>query len=129
MLYGYMRRGSGADARQLAALCNAGVKEHRLYEDQDRGREGLEACLEAIGPGDTLLVWQLGRLGRDLRDRIHIADRLAARGAQLRVLSGRAAADGPLMSELLAALAEFERDFYAEVPPPENDGRAQAQAL
>lgn len=128
MLIGYI----GADrakARQRAALRAAGVEDGDIYQGQD----GLDACLRAVGPGDTLAVWRVGQLGRNLRDRVHIVDRLTANGATLRVLAGRRAEDdGPLMSGVFAALAEFERDLdleraKARIRPMDTPERASAR--
>ena len=47
----------------------AGVAEERIYEDRASGRKdhrpGLEACLKALQPGNTFVVWKLDRLGRE----------------------------------------------------------------
>jgi DNA invertase Pin-like site-specific DNA recombinase len=75
VLIGYMRV-SKADGSQVLdlqrdALIAAGIKRSHLYEDQASGkkddRPGLEACLKALREGDTLIVWKLDRLGRNLR--------------------------------------------------------------
>ncbi|MBH3019475.1 recombinase family protein [Serratia ureilytica] len=71
MLIGYMRvsktDGSQTNDLQRDALIAAGVEIAHLYEDQVSGkredRPGLIACLKALRPGDTLLVWKLDRLG------------------------------------------------------------------
>jgi len=74
VLIGYMRV-SKADGSQVLdlqrdALIAAGVPSSRLYEDQASGKQdnrpGLAACLKALREGDTLLVWKLDRLGRNL---------------------------------------------------------------
>lgn len=75
ILIGYMRV-SKADGSQVLdlqkdALLAAGVEERSLYQDQASGtrddRPGLASCLKALRAGDTLIVWKLDRLGRDLR--------------------------------------------------------------
>jgi DNA invertase Pin-like site-specific DNA recombinase len=77
MLIGYMRV-SKADGSQVLdlqrdALAAAGVEPSRLYEDFASGRRddrpGLEACLKSLREGDTLVIWKLDRLGRNLRGR------------------------------------------------------------
>ena len=75
MLVGYMRLskadGSQSTDLQRDALMIAGVKPGSLYEDHASGkmddRPHLAACLKALRKDDTLLVWKLDRLGRDLR--------------------------------------------------------------
>ena len=50
---------------QLDALNKAGCAE--IFTDKASGargsRPGLDACLAALEPGDTLVVWRLDRLG------------------------------------------------------------------
>jgi len=59
---------------QRDALHQAGVE--ILYEDQASGkttaRPELQQCLKALREGDTLIVWRLDRLGRNLQDLIVI---------------------------------------------------------
>ena len=100
MLIGYMRvskaDGSQATDLQRDALVAAGVDPAHLYEDQASGkredRPGLASCLKALRPGDTLVVWKLDRLGRDLRHLINTVLDLTGRGIGLKVLTGHGAA-------------------------------------
>lgn len=128
MLIGYMRvskaDGSQTTHLQWDALVLAGVDPKHLYEDQASGkredRPGLTACLKALREGDTLAVWKLDRLGRDLRRLINTVHDLAARGVGLKVLTGHGAAidttsaAGKLVFGIFAALAEFERELISE---------------
>lgn len=128
MLIGYMRvskaDGSQTTHLQRDALEFVGVDPKHLYEDQASGkredRPGLTACLMALREGDTLAVWKLDRLGRDLRHLIHTVHDLTARGVGLKVLTGHGAAidttsaAGKLVFGIFAALAEFERELISE---------------
>ena len=100
MLVGYMRvskaDGSQSTDLQRDALLAAGVDPDALYEDKASGKKDdrpqLVACLKALRAGDTLVVWKLDRLGRDLRHLVNIVHDLTARGVGLKVLTGQGAA-------------------------------------
>ncbi len=128
MQIGYMRV-SKADGSQVLdlqrdALLASGVKPELLYEDLASGRQddrpGLTACLKALREGDTLVVWKLDRLGRDLRHLVNTVHDLTGRGVGLKVLAGQGAqvntttAQGKLVFGIFAALAEFERELISE---------------
>ena len=128
MLIGYMRvsRADGSQVLDLQrdALIAAGIKPSRLYEDEASGkkddRPGLNACLKSLREGDTLVVWKLDRLGRNLRHLVNTVHDLMERKIGFRVLSGQGAnidtttAGGRLVFGIFAALAEFERDLIRE---------------
>jgi DNA invertase Pin-like site-specific DNA recombinase len=122
-------RVSKADGSQVLdlqhdALLKAAVMEHHFYEDTASGRDdqrpGLTSCLKALREGDTLVVWKLDRLGRNLRHLVNTIHDLTERGVGLKVLSGHGAAidtatpAGKLVFGIFAALAEFERELISE---------------
>ena len=128
MLIGYMRV-SKADGSQVFdlqrdALLAAGVTPALLYQDQASGkrddRPGLEACLKSLRESDTLVVWKLDRLGRNLRHLVNTIHDLMERKIGFRVLTGQGAdidtttASGRLVFGIFAALAEFERELIRE---------------
>ena len=127
-LIGYARvskaDGSQVHDLQRDALIRAGVEADNVYEDSASGkiddRPGLAACLKALRPGDTLVVWKLDRLGRDLRHLVNLVDDLTKRNVGLKVLAGEGAsidtstANGRLVFGIFAALAEFERALIIE---------------
>ncbi|WP_136089874.1 recombinase family protein [Auritidibacter ignavus] len=128
MLVGYARvsktDGSQTTDLQRDALLAAGVDPEQLYEDQASGkaddRPQLAVCLKALRSGDTLIVWKLDRLGRDLRHLVNVVHNLTDRGVGLKVLTGQGAAidtttaSGKLVLGIFAALAEFERELISE---------------
>ncbi|WP_370448891.1 recombinase family protein [Cryobacterium sp. TMT2-15-1] len=128
MLVGYMRvskaDGSQSTNLQRDALLVASVDQANLYEDQASGKKDdrphLAACLKALRPGDTLLVWKLDRLGRDLRHLVNTVHDLTDRGIGLKILMGEGAAidtttaSGKLFFGIFAALAEFKRALISE---------------
>ena len=127
--------GSQTLAPQRDVLITAGVEPDRLYSDLASGRKddrpGLNACLKALQPGNTLVVWTLDRLGRDLKHLVTTVDDLRTRNIGLKVLSGAGAqidtttANGRLFFGIFAALAEFERELISERT---NAGLASARA-
>lgn len=127
-MIGYTRvsKADGSQVHHLQhdALVAAGVDPKRIYKDSISGtrdsRPGLDACLAALAPGDTLVIWKLDRLGRSLRHLVNTVGELTARGIGLKVLTGEGAmidtttTSGRLMFGIFAALAEFERELIVE---------------
>jgi len=80
----------------------------------------MRACLKALQPGNTLVVWKLERLGRDLKHLINTVDDLKKRNVGFKVLTGAGAqidtttANGRLIFGIFAALAEFEAELIRE---------------
>src|SRR5262245_1945152 len=97
MLLGYMRvsKSDGSQSLDLQrdALLAAGVAFDRIYEDLASGRHdarpGLEACLKALRSEDTLIVWKLDRLGRNLRHLVTLVTTLHQRNVGLKVVAGQ----------------------------------------
>ena len=128
MLIGYMRvsktDGSQVLDLQIDALMEAGVVSENMYQDFSSGknddRQGLDSCLKALREGDTLIVWKLDRLGRNLRHLVNTVHDLSSKGIGFRVLTGQGASidtstpQGKLVFGIFAALAEFERDLISE---------------
>src|ERR1019366_7502668 len=91
-LVGYMRvsKADGSQTLDLQqdALDAAGVPERNIYSDTASGkrddRPGLESCLKALRAGDTLVVWKLDRLGRNLCHLVNVVHDLTERNIGLR---------------------------------------------
>lgn len=122
-------RVSKADGSQILdlqrdALIQAGVFSERIYEDLASGRlddrPGLTACLKALQPGNTLVVWKLDRLGRSLKHLVNISEELKIKGIGFKVLTGQGVqidtttSHGKLVFGMFASLAEFERELIIE---------------
>ena len=109
---------------QKDALIKAGVSEERIYSDMASGkrddRPGLTECLKALQPGNTLVIWKLDRLGRDLKNLITIVDELRKSDVGFKVLTGHGSQidtttpNGRFVFGLFASLAEFERELIIE---------------
>ena len=139
MLIGYIRvsKSDGSQTLDLQrdALIESGVDARYIYDDLASGRKdnrpGLNSCLKALQPGNTLVVWKLDRLGRDMKHLVNLVDDLNQKGIGFKVLSGSGAeidtttANGRLIFGIFASLAEFERDLIRERT---NAGLAAARA-
>lgn len=128
MLIGYMRvskvDGSQSFDLQKDALIKIGVDEFNIYEDKASGknddRAGFNAALKSLRKDDTLVVWKVDRLGRNLSHLVAIISDLTDRGINLKILSGQGTAldtttaSGKMVFSIFAALSEFERDLIIE---------------
>ena len=81
-LVGYARVSTGEQdvQLQLDALKKAGCDDDNIFVDKASGarsdRPGLDACIAALEPGDTLLVWRLDRLGRSMSHLVSLVEDL-----------------------------------------------------
>ena len=128
MLLGYVRVSKSDGSQNLDlqqdALKAYGVEEENIYSDYVSGklddRPDLQACLKALRTGDTLVVWKLDRLGRNLQHLISIVDELQNRNIGFKVLTDQGAdidtntANGRLIFSIFASLAEYERELISE---------------
>lgn len=88
------------------------------------GREGLKACLAWLQKGDTLLVWEMWRLGRSVPDVRRICEDLIDRGISIKFVSeglflsaedtGMAKHFSNLVLTVMSACGEFDRAYKAE---------------
>ena len=106
-------------ALQHDALTAAGCD--RIFVDKASGklasRPALDELLEQVGPGDTVVVWRLDRLGRSLRHLLETVAGLEQRGVSFVSLTENidtSTPGGRLVFHLFGALAEFERDLIRE---------------
>jgi DNA invertase Pin-like site-specific DNA recombinase len=115
---------SSQDAQlQLDALVAAGVQKRDVFADVTSGskaaieRRGMKRLLEYAEEGDTVVVWRVDRLGRSLIDVLNTVALLRDRGIQVRSISDGidpATSTGRLMLNMLATLAEYERELIVE---------------
>jgi DNA invertase Pin-like site-specific DNA recombinase len=118
--------GIEAQKRDLeAAGCNKVFAEQVSSVAQ---RDQLEAGIDYLRDGDSLVVTKLDRLARSMRDLLAIVDRIEAKGAGLRILAmnlDTTTATGKLMLNVLGSVAEFERSMMLE---RQREGVAKAKA-
>jgi DNA invertase Pin-like site-specific DNA recombinase len=122
MKIGYARvsRGDHQDLEnQLATLADAGCE--TVFREEasggDADRRQLANAIAALSPGDVLVVWKLDRLSRSLRDLLFTLEKITAAGAGFCSLTeaiDTTTAPGRLMTQMLGAVAEFEREMIRE---------------
>ena len=132
MKVGYARTSSleqqaGLDA-QFRDLKVAGCE--KIFSEQVSAigkRQQLEAAIDFIREGDTLVVTKLDRLARSTQHLLEIAERVQAKGADLCILNlgDTSTATGRLMFTVIGAIACFERELMLE---RQREGIAKAKA-
>ncbi len=104
---------------QTDALKKAGcfiIREEKL-SGAKTVRPELDMAIKDLRPGDTLVVWRLDRLSRNIRDLYQRLQQIEAAGAGFRSLTEAfdfTTATGRLILGMLAIMAEFERQLTIE---------------
>jgi len=121
-LVGYARVSTGDQIldRQLTELTEAGCS--RIFSDHGvsgskMARPGLTEALDYLRSGDTLVVVELSRLGRNTEGVLALCRDLEQRGVGLRILGlgvDTSTPTGRLVLTLLAAVSEMERELIRE---------------
>ncbi|HCU6914043.1 TPA: recombinase family protein [Staphylococcus aureus] len=95
----------------------------KIFNDHMSGsksmRPGLDKAIEFARSGDTIVVWRLDRLGRNMEDLIILVNELNNRGVSFHSLEenitmDKSSSTGQLLFHLFAAFAEFERNLILE---------------
>lgn len=122
---GYTRVSTSSQdaALQLDALVAAGVQKRDVFADVTSGsrsaieRPGMKKLLDYAEAGDTVVVWRVDRLGRSLIDVLNTVNLLRERGVNVRSISDGidpTTSTGRMMLNMLASLAEYERELIVE---------------
>lgn len=119
---------AGLEAQKRMLLA-AGAEKLLVEQTSSVGpRPALDAAIEWSREGDTLAVTELSRLARSVADFCRIQTRLADKGVELRVMNlglDTATSTGKLMLNVLAAVAQFEREMMLD---RQREGVAKAKA-
>ena len=116
---GYTSRRQGAAAAYVARLLRGAVQWQLMWAWRDGVQSRPDDCSPLqVGPGDTLVVWRLDRLGRSMTHLVTLIQELLQRHVSFRSLSDGAidttTASGELVFHIFSALAQFERRLMQE---------------
>ncbi len=121
MKFGYTRVSTGeqnSDLQKdqlLAEGCDEIVTE--VASGAKTNRPVLENLLNKVRKGDVIVVWKLDRLGRSLKHLVDLVNALMEKGVGLKSVQDpidTTSAQGRLIFNIFASLAEFERDLIIE---------------
>ena len=119
--YGYVRISTKEQSwdLQVDALKKAGCQ--IVYCEVARGaqenRPEWDKLFSELESGDTLVIWKLDRMGRSLQHLTKIVNELIKRNVDVVSLNDpvdTTTAQGKLMFNMFASLAEFEKDLIRE---------------
>jgi DNA invertase Pin-like site-specific DNA recombinase len=132
-VYGYARVSTQDQdlTNQLEALKAAGAT--TIFREKISGaradRPQLAKLMASLAAGDVVLVTKLDRLGRSTRELLDLIERISRADAAFKSLGDplfdTTSSQGRLLSTLLAAIAEFERELIRERT---GEGRKRAMA-
>lgn len=120
MTYGYARVSTAEQnlARQEDYFKG---KIDRMFEEKRSGKNAdrpqLKEMLSILKEGDVVIVLELSRLGRSIRDLLSIVDEIKSKGAVFKSVKENidlSTASGELIFHIMASLAEFERKQILE---------------
>lgn len=104
---------------QVKALKEAGCLQihQEVASGAKTARPVLDEIVRNLREGDTLIIWKLDRLGRNLAHLIHLVTKLIEKKVGLISLNDpidTTTAQGRLVFGIFASLAEFERELIRE---------------
>ena len=122
MIIGYARVSTQEQNldRQLDQLRQSGCE--RIYEEKVSGaksdRPELARMLDALRKGDVVVIAELSRLSRSVRDLFNIVERIQGSGAEIKSLKepwlDTTTPHGRLLFTFFSGISEFERDLIRQ---------------
>lgn len=106
--------------RQLDILKQAGC--NRIYEEKVSGikksRPELNKMLDQIRTGDVIIISDLTRLSRSVKDLFSLVEQIEEKGANIKSIKeswvDTTTAQGKLMFTIFAGISQFERDLISQ---------------
>lgn len=122
MIFGYARvsRTDQNLDRQLDHLKKAGCD--RIYQEKITGtkkdRPELTRMMDSLREGDTIIVCELTRLSRSVKDLFELVERINGTGADIKSLKepwlDTTTPHGRLLFSVFSGISQFERDIIRE---------------
>jgi len=104
------------------ALRATGIDSERIYLDKKSGattdRPGLRVLLDYARSGDVIVVHNLDRLGRTVRDTLNLIHELAERGVGVRNLADPIRVDSSNPADPMAQLAVVLLALFGQMDAP-----------
>lgn len=122
MIFGYARVSKNDQNldRQLDQLKQAGC--NRIYQEKMTGtkkeRPELTRMMDSLREGDTIIVCELTRLSRSVKDLFELVERINEIGADIKSLKepwlDTTTPHGRLLFSVFSGVSQFERDIIRE---------------
>ena len=120
--YGRVSTSDQHSRAQLDALIEAGCDPDLIFIDNGvsgvkASRPQLDKMLAKLRKGDILVITRLDRLGRSVANLVELVYRLGKMGVELVVTTqglDTTTPGGKLLFNIMASIAEFERDLISE---------------
>jgi DNA invertase Pin-like site-specific DNA recombinase len=131
MLIGYARTSTIDQEAGLESQLRDLKYCEKLFQEQVSSvakRKELDAAIDYVREGDTLVVTKLDRLARSTKHLMDIVDVLQVKKAHLKIMNlgvDTSTPTGKLMLTMLGGVAEFEREIMLE---RQREGIAKAKA-
>lgn len=124
MLFGYVRGSTKTQnpSLQIDALLKEGVQEKNIYRDVSSGakaeRHDLDLIISKLREGDTIIVWKLDRMARNISHLLKLVDQFETLGVKFKSINDpfidTTSAHGKFVITLFGAVAQLERDIIIE---------------
>lgn len=124
MLVGYARVSTQDQIldRQIDSLVAAGVDKRNIYQEKITGtkkdRPELNRLINELQKGDLVIVSELTRVSRSVKDLFFIVESMKNKGANIKSLKetwiDTTTPHGKLLFTIFAGISQFERDLISE---------------
>ena len=106
--------------RQLDSLKEAGCE--KIFQEKITGtkkeRPELDKLMEQLRSGDLIIISDLTRLSRSVKDLFSLVDQIEKKGANIKSLKeswmDTSTPQGKLMFTIFAGISQFERDLISQ---------------